>query len=184
MPKAKSKTTRTKKTKAKKTSGVSSEIKTLKNQVASMKKMIKQSNKNSLDNSVEELNEQLTKMISININLQSKMTELLIKVTDLIRENRELISLLEEASETEDVKKEEGESESMANLLIELRKITDNTLLMKDSFKDLNVYIRRAYTKGLLSKAIGGKIEIKEDEKTLPVPEKETPIISERSLNE
>ncbi len=114
-----------------------------------------------LSNNIEDLNEQITKMVSININLQSKMTELLIKVTDLIRENRELIGLLEEASEAEVMEPETSRTE----LLNELKMIKSSISEMSSSFKGLEKYIKKAYTKEMLSKAVGGKVEAPPEKK-------------------
>lgn len=130
-----------------------------------------------LTKNIEDLNEQITKMVSININLQSKMTELLIKVTDLIRENRELVGLLEEASEIEiDAMHADAEA-TTKDLLDELKKVTKAIGDMSKSFSGVEKYIKRAYTKEMLSKAVGGKIEapkettpakMEEKEKTVP----------------
>ncbi|VVB74521.1 Uncharacterised protein [Candidatus Tiddalikarchaeum anstoanum] len=138
------------------------ELKGLRLQVSALKKSIEDSTYAKFENNVEDLNEQLTKMISINITLQSKMTELLIKVTDLIRENRELIGLLEEASSSEGQAGGQGE-DTMGSVLLELKKINKNTFLMGESFKDLDGYIKKMYTKGLLSKAIGDKVGFNEE---------------------
>lgn len=162
---------------AKKTSNkkkVNDEIGKLKAQVSALKDLMKESTSGRLEQNIEELNEQLNKMISININLQSKMTELLIKVTDLIRENRELISLLEEASET--TAGEESKGPDWESLLVELKNITSNTTDLKEENTKLVDYIKRFYTKNLLSKAVKGRIkEAPEEEggaeEEVPLPE-------------
>ncbi len=127
------------------------EIKELKSQVEFLKKIVEESSAKKLEDNIEELNEQITKMVSININLQSKMTELLIKVTDLIRENRELVNLLEEASE-----EEEEEGPDWNSILVELKKIEKNTADFKEANSKLVEYIKKMYTKNLLAKAIKG----------------------------
>jgi hypothetical protein len=141
------------------------DIKKLKAQVSALKSLMKESSSSKLEQNVEELNEQITKMVSININLQSKMTELLIKVTDLIRENRELISLLEEASEVA----EEEAGPDWSGMIAELKNITSNTADLKSENTKLVDYIKRFYTKGLLTRAVtGGKME---EGAEVPVPE-------------
>ena len=146
-------------------------INKLKSEVSTLKKSFQTSAYTKFEGNVQDLNEQVTKLVSINLTLQSKMTELLIKVTDLIRENRELISLLEEASESGAEAASGGineESKSLfESLLVEMKKVTKNTYIMGESFKNLDSYMRKAYTKGLLSKAIGGKFEAS------PMPEEE-----------
>jgi hypothetical protein len=140
------------------------EIKELKSQVDYFKNQMANSSNSELEKNVEELNEQITKLVSININLQSKMTELLIKMTDLVRENRELIGLLEEAGDED--KTEKSNSIGNDSILFELKKIEKNT---SDSLKinyDLNSFMKKMYTKNLLSKAINGKIE----EMEMPMP--------------
>ncbi|MDD5417943.1 MAG: hypothetical protein PHW96_03625 [Candidatus Nanoarchaeia archaeon] len=51
-----------------------------------------------LRRSIEDLTNQVNKMIGINMSLQSKMVELLIKITDLIEETKEMTTLLKMAS--------------------------------------------------------------------------------------
>jgi len=145
-----------------------SDIKELKEQVLFLKEQLSSSSSNQLKNNIEELNEQITKLVSININLQSKMTELLIKVTDLIRENRELVSLLEEASDGE-----QGGGTSNEGLLVELRKIENNTNELYQENSKLVEYIKRMYTKSLLSSAMNGNVN---EEKTMPLPSEERTI--------
>lgn len=150
-----------------KRSSTNSDIRELKEQVLFLKEQLNSSGSHQLKSNIGELNEQITKLVSININLQSKMTELLIKVTDLIRENRELVSLLEESSDSG----EEGVSNE--GLLVELKKIEINTSgLYQENFK-LTEYIKRMYTKSLLSSAING---ISNEDKKMPLPGEEKTI--------
>ncbi|PJA22828.1 hypothetical protein COX58_01065, partial [archaeon CG_4_10_14_0_2_um_filter_Archaea_38_6] len=106
------------------------DVKRLREQMNDLMRQVKDSTTTRLEENVEELNEQLNKMVSVNINLQSKMTELLIKVTDLVRENRELISLLEEEAEGEAGTNDKGTSSD--SLIMELKKIETNTRGMKE----------------------------------------------------
>ncbi|MBN1923903.1 MAG: hypothetical protein JW791_04040 [Nanoarchaeota archaeon] len=170
-----------KKTAKKKTatkSSVNKEIKALKEQLDVFKSQMRESSSAKLEQNIEDLSEQLNKMVSININLQSKMTELLIKVTDLIRENRELISLLEEASSGEEEEGEANKAFDSEIMLVELKKIEKNTSDLTAENVKLNDYIKRMYTKSLLSKAIKGKVESspKKEEEEPVEEEEETPL--------
>ncbi|MDD3888279.1 MAG: hypothetical protein PHN19_06005 [Patescibacteria group bacterium] len=140
----------------------SKQLEDLKSQVDYFKNQIVSSSNAQLERNVNELNEQLVKLVSININLQSKMTELLIKMTDLVRENRELISLLEESSEESSA---ENVGLSNENLVFELKKIEKNTSDTMKSNQELGQYLKKMYTKNLLSKAIGEKMN------QMPMPE-------------
>jgi hypothetical protein len=142
----------------------SKELEELKAQLDYFKNQMVNSSNAQLERNVNELNEQLTKLISININLQSKMTELLIKMTDIVRENRELISLLEESSEEETAEKSGVSNE---NLIFELKKIEKNTSETMKSNLELSQFLKKMYTKNLLNKAIGNQIN------EMPTPESE-----------
>ncbi|MDD5499483.1 MAG: hypothetical protein PHT91_01240, partial [Candidatus Nanoarchaeia archaeon] len=102
----------------------SKEIENLKSQLNFFKNEMVSSSNATLEKNVNTLNEQLAKLVGININLHSKMTELLIKMTDLVREDRELVSLLEESSEEESVEKQPISNQE---LIFELKKIEKNT---------------------------------------------------------
>jgi len=134
----------------------SKEIDNLKAQLDFFKNEMVSSSSAQLEKNVNNLNEQISKLVSININLQSKMTELLIKMTDLVRENRELISLLEEASEEETAEKPGSGNEE---LIFELKKIEKNTEDSLKSSQELAQYMKRMYTKNLLTKVIGEKLQ-------------------------
>ncbi len=172
MPVKKKLTSKKKTTKRKASvkSTVSKQISLLKEQLESFKKQMRESSSAKLDDSIEDLSDQLNKMVSININLQSKMTELLIKVTDLIRENRELIGLLEEASAGEEEGEVEVKNPDYEGLLVEMKKIEKNTSdLLVENLK-LNNYIKKNYTRRLLSSAIQGKVK---EENNFPAPPEE-----------
>jgi hypothetical protein len=140
----------------------SKQIEDLISQVDYFKNQMVSSSNAQLERNVSELNEQLMKLVSININLQSKMTELLIKMTDLVRENRELIGLLEESSEEESAEKPGVSNES---IVFELKKIEKNTSETMKSNQELGQYLKKMYTKNLLNKAIGEKMN------EMPTPE-------------
>ena len=56
----------------------------------------------NFEDSISQLRGQTDKMVTININLQAKVTELLIKMTDLTENVTDMVDLLKEASELED----------------------------------------------------------------------------------
>jgi hypothetical protein len=153
-----------KKTKNSVDSKQTKQIEELTAQIDYFKNQIVSSSNAQLERNVNELNEQLMKLVSININLQSKMTELLIKMTDLVRENRELISLLEESSEEETAEKSGANNE---NMIFELKKIEKNTSETMKSNLELGQFLKKMYTKNLLTKAIGNKMN------EMPTPENE-----------
>ncbi|MFA5303725.1 MAG: hypothetical protein WC393_04285 [Candidatus Nanoarchaeia archaeon] len=142
----------------------SKQIEELTSQVDYFKNQMVSSSNAQLERNVNELNEQLMKLVSININLQSKMTELLIKMTDLVRENRELISILEESSEEESDEKQGASNE---NVVFELKKIEKNTSETMKSNLELGQFLKKMYTKSLLTQAIGNKLS------EMPTPESE-----------
>lgn len=142
----------------------SKQLEELTAQVDYFKNQLVSSSNAQLERNVNELNEQLIKLVSININLQSKMTELLIKMTDLVRENRELISLLEESSEEDSAEKQGVSNE---NVVFELKKIEKNTSEAMKSNVELSQFLKKMYTKNLLTKAIGDKVN------EMPTPEGE-----------
>ncbi|MFA5333631.1 MAG: hypothetical protein WC376_03990 [Candidatus Nanoarchaeia archaeon] len=142
----------------------SKQIEELTSQVDYFKNQIVSSSNAQLERNVNELNEQLMKLVSININLQSKMTELLIKMTDLVRENRELISILEESSEEESDEKQGASNE---NVVFELKKIEKNTSETMKSNLELGQFLKKMYTKSLLTQEIGNKLG------EMPTPENE-----------
>lgn len=109
-----------------------------------------------LNENIEKLSEQLSKLVTININLQSKMTELLIKITEQTEEVSEMIELLKKASEIEEEVsvKEERKEESFAPIISELKKLSNQNTVMIEEFKRLGEYISKAYTKGLITRAV------------------------------
>lgn len=104
-----------------------------------------------------ELREQVEKLITLSINLQAKMTELMIKVTDLIANEKEMITLLKEVSEieAESLKTSEAtggvvQQVNMQPLIDELKKLSSQNDQMIKSMSEVENYLKKAYTKGLL----------------------------------
>lgn len=110
-----------------------------------------------INRNMERLSEQLSKLVSININLQAKMTELMIKTTDLIEGVSEMVDLLRRASEVE---VEGGQvvqlpPEALSPVVEELKKMSRTNKEVTDAMKDLEKYIRKEYTRGLIRGALG-----------------------------
>jgi hypothetical protein len=104
-----------------------------------------------------ELREQVEKLITLSINLQAKMTELMIKVTDLIANEKEMITLLKEVSEieAESLKASEAtggtvQQVNLQPLIDELKKLSSQNEQMIKSMGEVENYLKKAYTKGLL----------------------------------
>ena len=112
-----------------------------------------------LGDNVEELNEHVSKLITVNINLQAKITELLIKNTELIENVNEMVELLRKASEVEAVGVDEGVGAAQTKLsfdpvVSELRKIGKQNTEMIEGFKRLNEYLFKTYRRGMIEKVM------------------------------
>lgn len=108
-----------------------------------------------LRKSVSDLSEQVSKMVTVNINLQAKMTELMIKIADLVKELREIGDLLRRASEVE---VEEGAAPaeiSLTPVVEELKKISEQNERVVKAIEGLQDYLKRTYTRSLISRALG-----------------------------
>lgn len=113
-----------------------------------------------LKKNIERLSEQISKLVTINLNLQAKMTELMIKMTDLIKNEDEMIELLRKASEIE-VSAEREIKVDLTPLTKELKELSETNKKLVEGLKLLENYLKKAYTKELISKAVkaaGGEI--------------------------
>ncbi len=106
-----------------------------------------------LGENIEKLNEQVSKLVTVNINLQAKMTELLIKVTEQIEQVTEMIELLRHASEIETTAPEKGGMD-LSPVINELKVISSQNEDIKKGFMELNNFMRSLYRKEMISKAI------------------------------
>lgn len=80
-----------------------------------------------LTRNLERLNEYVSKLITVNINLQAKITELLIKDSEMIEQVTEMVELLKKASEIEVSEMGERMPQARINIepvVLELKKIS------------------------------------------------------------
>jgi hypothetical protein len=105
-----------------------------------------------LGENIEELNEQVLKLVTVNINLQSKITELLIKNTEQIEQVTEMIELLKRASEVE-----VGEKEvklDLSPVVTELRTMSAQNEEIKRGLQELSNFMRTLYRRERITQAI------------------------------
>ncbi len=102
-----------------------------------------------LDSQIENVNEQMEKMISINLTLQSKITELMIKQIDLIESLKKMIDLLEEAGQ---------EEEEKVDYITPLKETMETLVSKQDelltALQTIDKHITREYTREMLTKAL------------------------------
>ncbi|RLG17199.1 hypothetical protein DRN62_01820 [Nanoarchaeota archaeon] len=109
------------------------------------------------EEAINKLNEQIEKMVTISINLQAKMTELMIKMTDLVEGVNEMVGLLKEASEVElEQLKEAGVTLNVGPLIEEVKKLQEQNKEMVKALKGLEGYFKKMYTRELITKAVKG----------------------------
>ncbi len=103
-----------------------------------------------LTQEIRDTGDEMEKMITINLTLQSKMTELMIQITDLLKNVSEMVSLLKESAEAE----EEGATDNtaMVKILEEIKNQNGDILL---SLQTLDKHLTREYTRDMLNKAVG-----------------------------
>ena len=107
----------------------------------------------NFEETISDLREQINKMVTISINLQAKVTELLIKMTDLTENVTEMVDLLKEASELE----EEGSPGAQMNIepiVNELKELGKHNIDVVKSIKTLNDYLKKMYTRQLIGKVV------------------------------
>lgn len=106
-----------------------------------------------LGENVDKLNEQLMKLITVNINLQAKITELLIKTTEQIEQVTEMTELLKRASEIETGNEKEIKID-MSPVVAELKVISTQNEEIKKGFGELSGFMRKDYRREMISQAI------------------------------
>lgn len=106
-----------------------------------------------LGDNIEKLNEQVSKLVTVNINLQSKITELLIKDTEMIEEVTEMIELLKRASQVETTGGNEVKID-MTPVVNELRTISMQNEEIKKGFSELSTFMRADYRRSMLQQAV------------------------------
>ena len=97
---------------------------------------------------IRESNEQMGKMITINLTLQSKITELLIKMADLVKNVNEMVILLKETGEEE----EQGSDFSPMVKALEDMKGQNEEILV--ALQAIDKHMSRDYTREMLGRAI------------------------------
>ena len=132
-----------------------SPIRKLERKIAELEKEKEEIPVKELKENIEELNEQVSKLVTVNINLQAKITELLIKETELIEEVTEMTELLKKASEIETAPEREVKIDLMP-VVNELKNISAQNEEIKKGFTELNNFIRLMYRRERLTRAMGG----------------------------
>lgn len=133
-----------------------SPMKKLEKEVKALKEREGEDTQDKLKDNIERLNEQISKLITININLQAKMTELLIKDAEMIEQTTEMVELLKKASEVEGGGAgEKSELKvDMGPVVDELRKISAQNEIISGSLERLMGLQSKEYTRNLLTKAL------------------------------
>ncbi len=102
-----------------------------------------------LDSQIEDINNQMEKMISVNLTLQSKITELMIKQIDLIENLKKMVDLLEEAGQ---------EEEEKTDFITPLKETMETLVSKQDeiltALQTIDKHITREYTREMLTKAL------------------------------
>ncbi len=108
-----------------------------------------------LGDNIEKLNEQVSKLVTVNINLQAKITELLIKNAELIEGVTEMVELLKRASEVEVTAETKPEQKiDLSPVVNELKNISSQNAQILEGFKRLNEYMQKTYRRGMLEKVL------------------------------
>lgn len=103
-----------------------------------------------LTREIMDTSEDMQKMITINLTLQAKMTEMMIQTTELLKNVSEMVSLLKESAEAEEEVTSEGTA--TVKILEEIRNQNADILL---SLQTLDKHLTREYTREMLGKAVG-----------------------------
>lgn len=101
---------------------------------------------------VEKLSEQIDKLITINLTLQTKITELLVKHAEVLKDLDEMVNLLRQATEIES----EAGTVNLAPVVEELKKIQEQNKELMETIRELTTYLKRTYTRGLIERIVRG----------------------------
>jgi len=131
------------------------------NPIKKLQKKIKDlENRSEIDVPVKELrdnigrlNEQVLKLVTVNINLQAKITELLIKNAEQIEQSTEMIELLKRASEVE-ISPEKEMKIDLSPVVKELRTISLQNEVIKKGFVELSNFMRTIYRREMITQAV------------------------------
>jgi len=128
-------------------------IKKLKKRLEALEgREVKQVPMKELGENIARLNEQVLKLVTVNINLQAKITELLIKNTEQVEQVTEMIELLRRASEVET-----GDKEIKIDttpIVAELKVISTQNEEVKRGFAELSNFMRTIYRREKITQAI------------------------------
>jgi hypothetical protein len=111
------------------------------------------------ESAINKLAEQTDKMVTVSINLQAKMTELMIKVTDLTENVIEMVDVLKEAGELDMESSTEGATVSVEPIVSELKKMQQQNEETLKEIKNLLAYMKKSYTRELIGKAVRSNSE-------------------------
>ncbi len=106
-----------------------------------------------LGKNIDKLNEQVSKLVTVNINLQAKITELLIKTAEQIEQVTEMIELLKHASE---VDVNDNNNIDLSPIINELKKISAQNEEVKNNISELTNLMRNTYRKEKIAQVIKG----------------------------
>ena len=149
-----------------------SPIKRLEREVEELKKRkVAQVPVEKLGDNIEKLNEQVSKLVIVNINLQAKITELLIKNAELIEGVTEMVQLLKRASEVEMGPEAKPELKiDLGPVTNELKSINAQNAQILEGFKKLNEYLFRSRRREMLGRALEAKPRAAPAPTPLPKP--------------
>ncbi len=146
-----------------------SPLKKIKQEIEDLKRTrVEQVPLDDLRRNIERLNEQVSKLVTVNINLQAKITELLIKDSEMIEQVTEMVDLLKKASEMEVT--EAGPAAApqvkinLDPVILELKKLGLQNDQLLQSFSFLQEYMSKTYTRSLITQMVA------KPEQELPPP--------------
>ncbi|MFA5405804.1 MAG: hypothetical protein WC307_00395 [Candidatus Nanoarchaeia archaeon] len=106
-----------------------------------------------LNENIDKLNEQVLKLITVSINLQAKITELLIKNAEQVEQVTEMIELLKRASEVESSPDKEVKLD-LSPVVNELKTISTQNEEIKRGFAELTGFMRKDYRRDMITQAM------------------------------
>lgn len=101
---------------------------------------------------IEKLSEQIDKLVTINLTLQTKITELLVKHAELLKDLDEMVALLKQATEVET----EAAVVNLQPVVEEIKNLEKQNAEMSEAIKELTTYLKRTYTRGLIERIVRG----------------------------
>lgn len=102
-----------------------------------------------LGHEISNASDEMQKMITINLTLQSKMTELMIEITHLVKNVSEMVALLKEAGEEEE---SQMDFSPMVKAMEDMKAQNEEILI---ALQAIDKHLTRGYTREMLGKALG-----------------------------